>query len=121
MAPDRASSPAGVSGCRSSRRRTRRSTARPALWQNGVTGAGVGIAVIDSGVTPRADFGSRLVQVQLPTQDGTQLNDNVGHGSVVAGVAAGQSADGQLHRHRAGRDACTRSTSRGPTASTRAT
>jgi serine protease AprX len=65
------------------------------LWQNGVTGSGVGIAVIDSGVTPRADFGSRLVQVQLPTQDGTQLNDSVGHGSVVAGVAAGQSADGK--------------------------
>src|SRR5947199_154572 len=64
----------------------------PALWAAGVTGSGVGIAVIDSGVTPRADFGSRLVQVQLPTQDGTQLNDEVGHGSVVAGVAAGQSA-----------------------------
>jgi serine protease AprX len=67
----------------------------PSLWSNGVTGAGVGIAVIDSGVTQRAEFGSRLVQVQLPTQDGTALKDNVGHGSAVAGVAAGQSPDGK--------------------------
>jgi serine protease AprX len=67
----------------------------PALWSAGTTGAGVGVAVIDSGVTPRADFGSRLVQVQLPTQDGTALVDNVGHGSAVAGVVAGNSADGK--------------------------
>lgn len=64
-------------------------------WAVGNTGAGVGIAVIDSGVTPRADFGSRLVQVQLPTQDGTAVDDAVGHGSAVAGVAAGQSPDGK--------------------------
>jgi len=67
----------------------------PTAWANGTTGSGVGIAVIDSGVTPRADFGDRLVQVTLPTQDGTQLNDSVGHGSVVAGIAAGQSPDGK--------------------------
>ena len=35
------------------------------------------------------------MQVQLPTQNGTALNDTVGHGSAVAGVAAGQSPDGQ--------------------------
>lgn len=67
----------------------------PGLWSSGVTGSGVGVAVIDSGVTPRADFGSRLVQIALPTQDGTALADNVGHGSAVAGVVAGQSADGK--------------------------
>src|SRR5205085_3270378 len=53
-------------------------------WAAGFTGAGVGIAVVDSGVTPRKDFGQRLVQVKLPTQDGTQLDDGVGHGSAVA-------------------------------------
>ena len=67
----------------------------PSLWSQGVSGAGVGIAVIDSGVTARSDFGSRLVQVQLGTQDGTGLDDSVGHGSAVAGVAAGQSPDGK--------------------------
>lgn len=65
-----------------------------AAWATGDTGAGIGIAVVDSGVTPRADFGDRLVQVTLPAQDGTQLSDSVGHGSAVAGVAAGDSPDG---------------------------
>ena len=31
----------------------------------------------------------------LPTQDGTKLDDSFGHGSLVAGVAAGKSADGR--------------------------
>jgi serine protease AprX len=57
-----------------------------------MTGQGVGIAVIDSGVTPSQDFGSRLVQVRLDGQTGS-LDDTVGHGTLVAGVAAGYSPD----------------------------
>jgi serine protease AprX len=64
-------------------------------WNAGVTGAGVGIAVIDSGVTPSVDFGSRLVQVRLDGQEGS-LDDAVGHGTLVAGVAAGASPDGRF-------------------------
>jgi serine protease AprX len=62
-------------------------------WKRGLTGAGIGIAIIDSGTTPVADFGARLVQVRLPAQKGS-LDDAVGHGSLVAGVAAGNSAAG---------------------------
>jgi serine protease AprX len=65
-------------------------------WSAGAYGAGVGIAVIDSGVTPSADFGSRLVQVSLDGQGGENLDDTVGHGTMVAGVAAGHSADGRF-------------------------
>jgi serine protease AprX len=64
-------------------------------WGAGVTGRGVGIAVIDSGVTPSADFGTRLVQVALDGQS-APLDDTVGHGTMVAGVAAGYGPDGKF-------------------------
>jgi serine protease AprX len=65
----------------------------PAAWAQGYNGAGVGIAIIDSGVSASPDFGSRLVHVSLPGQT-TSTDDAYGHGSMVAGVAAGQSASG---------------------------
>jgi serine protease AprX len=69
--------------------------AAPNPWSAGATGAGIGIAVIDSGVTPSTDFGTRLVQVRLDGQTGS-LDDTVGHGTMVAGVAAGYSPDGKF-------------------------
>jgi serine protease AprX len=46
-------------------------------------------------VSPEPDFGSRLVQVRLDGQTGS-LDDAQGHGSLVAGVAAGASPDGRF-------------------------
>jgi serine protease AprX len=65
----------------------------PAAWGSGYTGAGIGVAVIDSGVVPAADFGTRLVQVQLNGQ--TSVTDTYGHGTFVAGVVGGASGDGR--------------------------
>jgi serine protease AprX len=53
------------------------------------------IAVLDSGIQPgRADFGNRLLaSVNLSTLPGNSAGDGRGHGTFVAGIAAG-AADG---------------------------
>jgi serine protease AprX len=66
--------------------------AAPTAWSLGYGGRGVGIAVIDSGVAPSADFGDRVRRVQL---GGTVADDEYGHGTFVAGIAAGESPDGR--------------------------
>src|SRR3954447_6492813 len=53
------------------------------------------IAVVDSGIQNRADFGNRLLaSVNLSTIPGNSSNDDQrGHGTFVAGIAAGAAPD----------------------------
>jgi serine protease AprX len=53
------------------------------------------IAIVDSGVQQRSDFGTRIrASVNLSTIAGnTSLNDERGHGTFVAGIAAGAAPD----------------------------
>jgi serine protease AprX len=65
------------------------------FWANGTAAATPTIAVVDSGIdASRPDFGGRVVaQVNMTSLTGNSAGDGRGHGTFVAGIAAG-SADG---------------------------
>jgi serine protease AprX len=64
------------------------------FWNNGYTGKGVGVALIDSGVAPVADIATNLVNgpdLSLDANGGP--NDGIdafGHGTHMAGIIAGR-------------------------------
>ncbi len=73
-----------------------RSVRAPYAWANGLTGKGVGIAVIDTGIAgDLASFrnqdagGSRVVANAVVNPLAQDAKDTYGHGTHVAGLAAG--------------------------------
>ena len=67
-----------------------------AAWQSGYTGAGVGVALVDSGVSSHPDLNggflgaSRVVWNQSFVPGNLSGNDQFGHGTHVAGLIAGR-------------------------------
>ena len=60
----------------------------PQAWSQGITGDGVGIALIDTGVSPRP--GQRdTVLGQINTSNSARPTDGHGHGTFMAGLMAG--------------------------------
>src|SRR5216683_1651003 len=66
-----------------------------AAWQAGWDGTGIGVAVIDSGITYHSDLygttgsGGKLRIIYSQDFDGGGTNDYYGHGEHVAGIIAG--------------------------------
>jgi serine protease AprX len=69
-----------------------RSTEASTAWAAGNLGKGVGVAVLDTGVSPMPDFAGRLVHGPDLSGEGT-LVDTYGHGTVMAGAIGGSGAD----------------------------
>lgn len=60
-----------------------------ATWASGYTGAGVTIAIVDTGIAPHPDFEGRLVAFKDFVNGNTDFYDDNGHGTHCAGDAAG--------------------------------
>lgn len=61
-------------------------------WSQNALGQGVGVAVLDTGVSSMNDFTGRLVHGPDLSGEGTTV-DTFGHGTVMAGVIGGSGAD----------------------------
>ncbi len=65
-------------------------------WRRGASGAGVTVAVIDTGVGPAASLSGRVFPGPDFSGEGNSRADSFGHGTVMAGIIAG-SADSDDH------------------------
>jgi serine protease AprX len=69
-----------------------RTTGATEAWRQGALGTGVGVAVIDTGISSMNDLAGRIVFGPDLSGEGTTI-DTYGHGTVMAGIIGGSGAD----------------------------
>lgn len=66
------------------------------LWNQGVTGTGIGVAVLDTGIYNHPDLAGRIVHCEDFTVEAldpaTKCQDTFGHGTFMAGLIGGSGA-----------------------------
>jgi len=65
-----------------------------AAYEQGATGAGIRVGVLDSGIAPHADYADCLAEGWNYLDGTADTDDDFGHGTSVAGLIAGRNEEG---------------------------